>query len=210
MSTPAQGTATSTSPGWLDRQFKISQRGSTLGREIRGGIVTFFTMAYILVLNPLILSTPDSTGAFLGGEDGRSAVVAGTALVAGVMSILMGAVANYPIALAAGLGLNAVVAYTLVSMPGMTWGDAMGLIVLEGLIILVLVLPGLREAIFRAAPQPLKVALTVGIGLFSALAGLADSGIVRPGGTPLQLGVDGSLVGWPSAVFVIGLLLIAV
>ena len=210
MSTPAQGTATSTSPGWLDRQFKISQRGSTLGREIRGGIVTFFTMAYILVLNPLILSTPDSTGAFLGGEDGRSAVVAGTALVAGVMSILMGAVANYPIALAAGLGLNAVVAYTLVSMPGMTWGDAMGLIVLEGLIILVLVLTGLREAIFRAVPQPLKVAITVGIGLFIALVGLVDSGIVRPGGTPLQLGVDGSLVGWPSAVFVIGLLLIAV
>src|SRR5690606_41667940 len=91
------------------------------------------------------------------GADGRSAVVAGAALVAGVMSILMGAVANYPIALAAGLGLNAVVAYTLVSMPGMTWGDAMGLIVLEGLIILVLVLTGLREAIFRAVPQPLKV-----------------------------------------------------
>ncbi|QDB78235.1 NCS2 family permease [Georgenia sp. 311] len=198
---------------WLDRHFQISERGSTVGREIRGGIVTFFAMSYILVLNPLILSTPDSTGAFLGGgTDGPNfaAVAAGTALVAGLMSILMGAVANFPLALAAGLGLNAVVAYTIVGLPGMTWADAMGIVVLEGLLILVLVLTGLREAVFRAVPQQLKVAISVGLGLFIALIGLVNAGIVRPGGTPLELGHNGSIVGWPSVVFIVGLFLILI
>ncbi|WP_447925739.1 NCS2 family permease [Georgenia muralis] len=197
----------------IDRFFRISERGSTVGREVRGGIVTFFAMAYILVLNPLILSTPDSTGTFLGGgTDGANlaAVSAGTALVAGLMSILMGTAANFPLAIAAGLGINALLAFTIVQMPGMTWPDAMGLIVLEGLIILVLVLTGLREAIFKAVPHQLKVAISVGIGLFIALIGLVNSGIVRPGGTPLQLGVNGSLTGWPSLVFVVGLFVIAI
>ncbi|WP_127131071.1 NCS2 family permease [Georgenia sp. SYP-B2076] len=203
-----------TSPGWLDSTFRITERGSTVGREVRGGIVTFFAMCYILVLNPLILSTPDSTGAYLGGgtdEPNRAAVAAGTALVAGLMSILMGSVANFPLALAAGLGINALLAYTIVGLPGMTWGDAMGLIVLEGLIILVLVLTGLRGAIFRAVPTQLKVAISVGIGLFIALVGLVNAGIVRTGGgTPLGLGVNGSLAGWPSLVFIVGLFLIMV
>ena len=198
---------------WLDRRFQITERGSTVGREIRGGIVTFFAMSYILVLNPLILSTPDSTGAFLGGgTDGPNfaAVAAGTALVAGLMTILMGTAANFPLALAAGLGLNAVVAYTLVGLPGMTWADAMGIVVLEGILILILVLTGLREAVFRAVPQQLKVAISVGLGLFIALVGLVNAGIVRPGGTPLQLGVNGSIVGWPALVFIVGLFLILV
>ncbi|MEE6281430.1 NCS2 family permease [Georgenia sp. MJ170] len=197
----------------IDRYFKITERGSTVTREIRGGIVTFFAMSYILVLNPLILSTPDSTGAFLGGgTDGPNfaAVAAGTALVAGLMSILMGSVAKFPLALAAGMGINALIAYTIVGLEGMTWADAMGLIVLEGILILILVLTGLREAVFRAVPQQLKVAISVGIGLFIALVGLVNAGIVRPGGTPLQLGVNGSLVGWPALVFVVGLFLIMV
>ncbi|MEE6274143.1 NCS2 family permease [Georgenia wangjunii] len=197
----------------VDRYFHITERGSTVGREVRGGIVTFFAMCYILVLNPLILSTPDSTGAYLGGgTDGPNfaAVAAGTALIAGLMSILMGVVARFPLALAAGLGINALLAYTIVGMPGMTWGDAMGLIVLEGIVILVLVLTGLREAVFRAVPQQLKVAISVGIGLFIALIGLVNAGIVRPGGTPLQLGVNGSLVGWPALVFVVGLFTILI
>ncbi len=193
MSSPAQVRAEDRS--WLDRRFQLTERGSTVGREIRGGIVTFFAMSYILVLNPLILSTPDSTGAYLGGgTDGPNfaAVAAGTALVAGIMTILMGAAANFPLALAAGLGLNAVVAYTLVSLPGMTWADAMGIVVLEGILILLLVLTGLREAVFKAVPQQLKVAISVGLGLFIALVGLVNAGIVRPGaGTPVQLGVDG-------------------
>ncbi|MDD9205979.1 solute carrier family 23 protein, partial [Georgenia sp. 10Sc9-8] len=100
--------------------FRISARGSTVGREVRGGIVTFFAMSYILVLNPLILGyVQDGTGQYLGGgaEPNLPAIAAGTALVAGLMTILMGAVANYPLALAAGLGLNAVVAYSLASVP---------------------------------------------------------------------------------------------
>ncbi|MGC5628297.1 NCS2 family permease [Georgenia sp. Z1344] len=198
----------------LERLFKIRQRGSTPWREVRGGLVTFFAMSYIIVLNPIILSTPDSTGHYLGGgTDGANfaAIAAGTALVAGVMSILMGSVANFPLAIAAGLGINALLAYTVVSMEGMTWGDAMGLIVLEGIVILVLVLTGLREAIFRAVPPSLKTGISVGIGLFIALIGVVNAGIVRPGaGTPLEFGIGGSIASWPLVVFIIGLLLILV
>ena len=195
----------------VDRFFKITERGSTIGSEIRGGLVTFFTMSYIIVLNPLIIGTlPDSTGQFLGGGDSPNLamIAAATALVAGVLSILMGVVANYPMALAAGLGLNAVVAYTVAQLPGMTWADAMGIVVLEGLVILVLVLTGFRTAVFRAVPRELKVAIGVGIGLFIALIVFVNAGFVRQGvGTPLELGSGGSLAGWPVAVFVIGLVL---
>src|SRR3712207_4034325 len=143
--------------GGLDRFFKISERGSTVGAEIRGGLVTFFAMSYIIVLNPLIIGTvQDGTGQYLGGgADGPNLgmVAATTALVAGVMTILMGVVANFPLALAAGLGLNAVVAFSIASLPDVTWADAMGLVVLEGLIILLLVLTGFREAVFRARSE---------------------------------------------------------
>ncbi len=202
--------------GFLDSFFKITERGSTVGTEIRGGLVTFFTMSYIIVLNPLIIGTVQDNGFggnFLGGgADGPNfaMIAAATALVAGVMSILMGLVANFPIALAAGLGLNAVVAYSIAALPGMTWPDAMGLVVLEGLIILVLVLTGFRTAVFKAVPIELKTAISVGIGLFIAFIGLVDSGFVRiPASlaTPVELGVAGSVAGWPLLVFVVGLLL---
>ncbi|MBS5827144.1 MULTISPECIES: NCS2 family permease [Actinomycetaceae] len=187
----------------LDSFFHITERGSTIGREVRGGFVTFFAMAYILVLNPIILSA-----AF--PEDGSltiPTIAAATALVAGVMTILMGLVANYPMALAAGMGLNAMVAFTLVLGSGLTFQEAMGLIVWEGILITILVLTGFREAVFNAVPNQLKVAISVGIGLFIAFVGLINAGIIRPGGTPVQLGIDGSLAGWPALVFVVGLLL---
>ena len=149
----------------LDRFFHITERGSSISREIRGGIVTFFSMSYILVLNPAILSKASPPGT-------EAQLAAGTAFVAAVMTILMGVVANYPMALAAGLGINAMVAYTLVGTQGMTYADAMGLIVIEGIIILVLVLTG--------------------------------------GGTPLELGLGGSLQGWPVLVFLFGLFLMVV
>jgi AGZA family xanthine/uracil permease-like MFS transporter len=202
-------------PSGLDRYFKITERGSTVGREVRGGIVTFFTMAYIIVLNPLILGfAKDSDGHFLGGGSGPNleAIAAGTALVAGVMTILMGVVANYPLALATGLGLNAFLAFSIASQ--MTWADALGLIVLEGLIILVLVLTGFREAVFHAVPAQLKVAISVGIGLFIALIGFVDAGFVRRipdaahSTVPVQLGQNGQLAGWPVLVFAIGLVLV--
>jgi AGZA family xanthine/uracil permease-like MFS transporter len=201
----------------LDGYFKISERGSTVGREIRGGIVTFFTMAYIVVLNPLILGfAADGDGNFLGGGSGDGsnlpAIAAGTALVAGVMTILMGVVANYPLALATGLGLNAFVAFAIASQ--MTWADAMGLVVIEGVIILVLVLTGFRTAVFHAVPTQLKVAISVGIGLFIALIGFVDAGFVHriPDAAnttvPVQLGPTGELAGWPVVVFVAGLALV--
>ena len=191
----------------FDSFFHITERGSTLAREIRGGVVTFFTMAYILVLNPLILSTPHEGIDPLGTTE---QIAAGTALIAGVMTILMGLVANYPMALAAGLGINAMVAYTLVGTNGMTYADAMGLIVIEGVIILILVLTGFREAVFKAVPAHIKTAISVGIGLFIALIGLVDAKVVRAGGTPLELGLGGSLQGWPVLVFLFGLFLMII
>jgi AGZA family xanthine/uracil permease-like MFS transporter len=197
----------------VDRFFKITGRGSTIGREVRGGVVTFFTMAYIIVLNPLILGfAKDADGQFLtGNAPDLPMIAAATALVAGVMTILMGVVANFPLALATGLGLNAFVAFSIAS--GMSWQDAMGLVVLEGLVILVLVLTGFRNAVFHAVPPQLKTAISVGIGLFIALIGLVDAGVVRrvpdKAGTtvPVQLGATGSLDGWPVLVFAIGLML---
>lgn len=206
-STSSRPTSAPAPTGALDRFFHITERGSTIGREVRGGLVTFFTMSYILVLNPLILSTPHEGIEPLGTT---AQIAAGTAFIAGIMTILMGVVANYPMALAAGLGINAMVAYTLVGMNGMTYADAMGLIVIEGIIILVLVLTGFREAVFRAVPAYLKTAISVGIGLFIALIGLVDAKVVRAGGTPLELGLGGSLQGWPVLVFLFGLFLIII
>ncbi len=208
---PPEGQA----PALLERLFAISARGSTVTREIRGGVVTFVTMAYIVVLNPLIIGTvQDGTGAFLGGGDAPdlAAVSAATALVAGVMSILMGLVANFPLALATGLGLNAFVAFGIAVLPGATWADAMGLVVLEGLIILVLVMTGLRESVFTAVPRELKAAISAGIGLFIALIGFVDAGFVRGTGAapPLQMGIGGELDGWPTVVFVVGLVAVFV
>jgi AGZA family xanthine/uracil permease-like MFS transporter len=193
----------------VDKYFKITERGSTTAREIRGGLVTFFTMAYIIVLNPLIIGTQaDADGNFLGGGDAPNLplVAAATALVAGVVTILMGAYANFPIALATGLGLNAFVTFAIAKQ--MTWADAMGLVVIEGVIILILVLTGLRKAVFNAVPSELKIAISVGIGLFIALIGLVDAGFVRRTQSPpvpVELGVGGFLAGWPVLVFVVGL-----
>lgn len=196
----------------LDTYFKITERGSTLGREVRGGIVTFFTMAYIVALNPLIIGlTKDGDGKYLGGDGSHpnlAMIAAATALVAGVLTILMGVVGNFPLALATGLGLNTFVAVGIASK--MSWADAMGLVVLEGLIITVLVLTGFRTAVFHAVPQQLKIAISVGIGLFIALIGLVDSGFVRrtgAGPVPVTLGDNGTLVGWPVVIFAFGLFL---
>ena len=195
----------------LEKYFKIKERGSTVGREVRGGVVTFFTMAYIVALNPLIIGlSKDADGKYLGGGDAPNLamVAAATALIAGVLTILMGVVGNYPLALATGLGLNTFVAVGIASK--MSWADAMGLVVLEGIIITVLVLTGFRTAVFRAVPAQLKIAISVGIGLFIALIGLVDAGFVRRTGTgpvPVTLGDNGTLVGWPIIIFALGLFL---
>jgi len=208
-STTAKGGSTAPT-NVIDRFFKITERGSTIGTEIRGGLVTFFTMAYIIVLNPIILGGTDSTGADLAET---TTIAATTALVAGILTILMGVVANFPLALATGLGLNAVVAFSIATLPGMTWQDAMGIVVLEGLLILVLVLTGFRQAVFNAVPTWLKTAISVGIGLFIAFIGFFDAGFVAvpwnpdfPPAVPVELGTGGSIASWPVAVFVLGLI----
>ncbi|GAA2174489.1 NCS2 family permease [Arthrobacter parietis] len=193
----------------MDRYFQLTARGSTYSREIRGGIATFFAMSYIVVLNPLILAGADASGGSLGFER----VAAVTALVAGLLTILMGAWAKYPFALATGLGVNAFVAITVATNPELTWPDMMGLVVLAGLTMLVLVLTGFRTAVFNAVPESLKTAIVVGIGLFIALIGLVNAGFVRripdvaETTVPVGLGFGGVLLGWPTLVFVFGLIL---
>lgn len=197
----------------LDRFFGVTQRGSTFAREIRGGLVTFFTMAYIIVLNPLIIgSNRDADGLYVGGGSdpavSMAMVGAATACAAGLLTIAMGLYGRFPIALAAGLGLNGFVAFTLA--PQMSWPDAMGLVVLSGVLLLVLVLTGFRAAVFDAIPDALKYAIGVGIGLFLTIIGLVDAGLVRPGAPLISLGVSGSLQGWPILTFIFGLLLTSI
>ena len=153
----------------LDQFFRITERGSTFGREVRGGITTFVAMSYIVLLNPLILgASADITGAKLTIAE----ITTATALAAGVMTVLMGLVGNAPLAIAAGLGVNGVVAFQMA--PTMTWAQAFGLVVLEGICIVIMAASGVRERIINAIPEPLKIAITVGIGLYIALVGLVS------------------------------------
>ncbi|WP_422934266.1 NCS2 family permease [Sinomonas sp. P47F7] len=199
--------------GLLDRIFSITKRGSTIPREIRGGLVTFFTMAYIVILNPLILggfnaakAPTDVTGAFLPAAQ----VGAITGLTAGVLTILFGVFANLPFGLAAGLGINSFLAVAVVK--DVSWPEAMGLVVINGVLIVVFGVTGARTAIFRAVPRELKAAITVGIGLFIAFIGFVDSGFVRgtKAGPPVQLGHDGSITTLPTLVFIVGLILMGI
>ncbi|WP_405979424.1 NCS2 family permease [Streptomyces sp. NBC_00158] len=205
MSTSAPAAAPTTG---LDRYFKISERGSTVAREVRGGFATFFAMAYIIVLNPIILgSAKDMYGHQLDGGQ----LVTATVLTAAFSTLLMGVIGNVPIALAAGLGVNTVVALQLA--PRMSWPDAMGMVVLAGFVVMLLVATGLRERVMNAVPQGLRKGIAIGIGLFIMLIGLVDSGFVTriPDAAhttvPLQLGGNGHLHGWPVLIFVVGVLL---
>src|SRR5688572_16744032 len=149
--------------------FKFAERGTTFGTEIRAGVTTFMVMAYIIFLNPNIIAGPLGLDAV--------AVSAGTALIAGIMTIAMGVIGNYPFAIAAGLGLNAIVAFQLTGQ-GLDARGAMGVVLIEGIIILLLVLIGFREAVMNAVPLSLKRAIGVGIGLFILFIGLVDAGLI--------------------------------
>jgi adenine/guanine/hypoxanthine permease len=191
----------------LDRFFRISERGSTVRTEIVAGLATWLTMAYILFVNPVILgAVTDVNGTGLAFDQ----VLTVTALAAGVMTLAMGLFANYPFAIAAGLGLNAFVAFTLVATDGLTWPAAMGVVVVEGLLITALVLTGFREAVLNAIPMDLKRAIGIGIGLFIALIGFVQGGIVvhPEAGTPIVT-ISSDLTTWPTLVFVAGLLVTA-
>ncbi|MGF1340340.1 NCS2 family permease [Streptomyces flavovirens] len=188
---------------WLDRYFHISDRGSTVAREVRGGVTTFMAMAYILLLNPLILGGQDVDGHLLG----RSGLITATALAAAATTLLMGFVGKVPLALAAGLSVSGVLASQVA--PAMSWPQAMGMCVVYGVVICLLVVTGLRELIMNAIPLALKHGITIGIGLFIALIGLYKAGFVHQGtATPLSLGPAGELAGWPVLIFGVTLLLI--
>ncbi len=204
----AGAVARAESPGMLERLFKLRENSTTVGTEVIGGITTFFVMAYIIALNPIILN-------FVGIKDlqdkglgpGFPQTVAMTALTAGVLTIAMGLYANRPFALAAGLGLNAVVAFQLILGSKLAWPAAMGIILMEGVVITVLVLTGLREAILNAIPLALKRSIGVGIGLFILLIGLFNAGFVvrgPAGGPPVGLS---TLNSGPILTFTIGLVI---
>ncbi|WP_425579794.1 NCS2 family permease [Tsukamurella strandjordii] len=203
--------------GPVDRYFQISERGSTISRELRGGLVTFFTMAYIVVLNPIIIGGivgNNKNTDVLGNVLPTAQVAAVTALAAGLMCIVFGAIVNYPFGIAAGLGVNSLLAVSVA--PQVTWPEAMGLVVIDGIIIVILGVTGFRTAVFRAIPAELKAAIAAGIGCFIAFIGFVDSGFVRrvpdAAGTtvPVTLGIGNSVASWPTAVFVFGVLLMGI
>lgn len=195
--------ATLRGEGLLERYFGFAARGTTLARDTMAGATTFVVMSYIIFVNPLILT--GVTHPKLGAPLAFSAVLTSTCLVAGVMSILMGLSTNYAYAIAPGMGLNAVVAYGLVASGKASFPEAMGLVVLEGVAMVLLAVSGMRELIFKAIPLELKKAIAIGIGLFIAFIGLYNSGIIASdpsSGTPVQLG---SFTTWPIFVTIFGL-----
>jgi AGZA family xanthine/uracil permease-like MFS transporter len=187
----------------LDRYFRFRENGTTLARDTMAGVTTFIVMSYIIFVNPAILSFAGVEGLENIGLpfDG---VLASTCLVAGVMSILMGLVTNRAYAIAPGLGLNAVVAFTLVAGEGLGFPEAMGIVVLEGALVTALVLAGMREKVMDAIPLELKKAIAIGIGLFIAFIGLVNSGLVVQGVPVVDLA---PFTTWPVLVTIFGLAL---
>jgi AGZA family xanthine/uracil permease-like MFS transporter len=201
MSSPPTGLAAT-----LDRFFGLAQRGTNVRTEVIAGATTFMTMAYIVFVNPAILGkVTDSAGHQLAFP----AVLTSTALVAAVMTLAMGLFANLPLALAAGMGLNSVVAFQLVAGMKLTWPQAMGVIVAEGVVISALVATGLRQAIVKAVPLAMKKAIGIGIGLFLAIIGFVDAGFISRNSAdpvPVALGAGGHLRGFPVVLFALTLL----
>ncbi|MGH3105265.1 MAG: NCS2 family permease [Gaiellaceae bacterium] len=186
------------------RRFRFRENRTTAGRDTVAGITTFIVMSYIIFVNPAILGFAGVEGLENRGLP-FDAVLTSTCLVAGVMTIAMGLYTNRAYAIAPGLGLNAVVAFTLVANEGLGFPEAMGLVVIEGLAVTVLVVVGLREAIMRAIPLELKKAIAIGIGLFIAFIGLFNSGlVVRGAATPVDLA---EFTTWPVLITLFGLAL---
>jgi AGZA family xanthine/uracil permease-like MFS transporter len=153
----------------LEQYFRLKERGSTPATEMRAGITTFMAMAYIIFTNPAILSS---------AKVPVNSAITATCLAAGISTILMGIVTNYPMCLAAGIGLNAVVAFTIVIGLNQTWQTAMGVIVLEGLIVLGFSATAMRQSVMEAIPDSLKQAIAVAIGLFITFIGLQEGGFI--------------------------------
>jgi adenine/guanine/hypoxanthine permease len=190
--------------GWLERKFRFAEHGTTLVRDTIAGATTFVVMSYIIFVNPSILSFSGVQGLQSQGLP-FEAVLASTCLVAGVMTILMGLVSNRAYAIAPGMGLNAVVAFGLVAGAGLSFPEAMGIVVLEGLLVTLLVLTGMRQQVMTAIPLELKKAIAIGIGLFIAFIGLYNSGLITKAaapGLPVELG---RFTTWPVLTTIVGL-----
>jgi AGZA family xanthine/uracil permease-like MFS transporter len=185
---------------WIERQFGVKAAGSTVGTEIRGGLTTFLVMSYILVVNAVILSAAGVPFA---------ACVAATALMAALFTAGMSLWANYPYAGAAGLGINAVVAFGLVKGAGLSWQGAMGVVALEGVVICVAMALGVRRALLDAVPVPLKFGIGAGIGAFIFTIGAFNGGLVAATGNPSDPVALGNLNSATSIVTLGGLLLTA-
>jgi adenine/guanine/hypoxanthine permease len=188
----------------LDRWFRFDENRTTLARDTVAGATTFIVMSYIIFVNPAILGFAGIEG-LEGAGLPFDGVLTSTCLVAGVMTILMGLYTNRAYAIAPGLGLNALVAFTLVAGEGLGFPEAMGLVVVEGLAVTILVIVGLREAIMRAIPLELKKAIAIGIGLFIAFIGLFNSGlVVRGEATPVDLA---PFTTWTVAITLFGIVI---
>jgi AGZA family xanthine/uracil permease-like MFS transporter len=185
--------------GFLERRFRLRERGTDSRTEALGGVATFLTMCYILFVNPAILSAAGVP---------FEAVAVGTALAAAITTAAMGLATNLPFALAPGLGINAVVAFDIILGRGLPWQVGMACVVIEGLIAVILVLAGLRTAIMAAVPMSLKLAIGVGIGLFITLVGLREGGVVvNNPATGIGLG---DLTSGPALITLAGILVAAV
>ncbi|MGI6204813.1 MAG: NCS2 family permease [Anaerovoracaceae bacterium] len=189
----------------MEKLFKLKENGTDVRTEIMAGITTFMTMAYILAVNPSVLGTTgmDSAGVFVA-----------TALAACIGTLLMSVCANYPFALAPGMGLNAYFAYTVVGAMGYSWKVALAAVLVEGIIFILLTLTNVREAIFNAIPQTLKYAVSCGIGLFIAYIGLQNAKIIVPNentASALQSFADGTFntVGVTAILAIIGVVITA-
>ncbi|MFN8637289.1 MAG: NCS2 family permease [Chloroflexota bacterium] len=209
------GYSAAASDSFFERQFHLSARGTDIPTEVRAGLTTFMVMSYIIVVNSVIITG----GAQIAQQNvSFAAIVTSTCLVAGLMCAAMGLWANLPFALAPGMGLNAVVAFQLMVGLKYTFAEAMGVILLEGVIITILVITGLRQAVLRALPVPLKLAIGAGIGLFLFAIGAYEAGFfvvplgATQGGTvqPPTAGALGNFLAPPTVFAVFGLLVTAV
>lgn len=183
---------------FLERRFHITERGSTIGREIMGGLVTFMAMAYIIFVNPSILGAT--------GMD-YTALTLATCISAAIGTLLTAFMANVPFAQAPGLGINALFTYTLCLKLGYTWQQCLGMTFISGIIFLIITLSPLRNKIIEAIPAQLKRAISVGIGLFIALIGLINAGIVTANNNLLDLG---AITSGAPLLAIIGLVLTAI
>lgn len=183
---------------WIERQFKVRASGSTIATEVRGGVTNFLVMSYILVVNAVILSNAGIP---------FPAVVAATALMAALFTGGMALYANYPYAGAAGLGINAVVAFGLVKGAGLSWQGAMGVVALEGLAICIAMALGVRRTLLDAVPVPIKIGIGAGIGAFIFAIGFFNGGLAVGTGNPADPVALGNLNSGTAIVTIAGLLL---